>query len=164
MHRLVNRLGVSALAWLAVCAVAVASDKAEKVAPDKAPKAVRDAINARFPGAEVTSMEKETEDGKVVYDVELKHKGRKYEMDIHEDGTVVEIEKEVPAKDVPEAVTKALTAKYPTATVEIVMEVNKVSGKKEIPDHYEVTLRTAEKKELEVTVSLDGKTVKEGEK
>jgi hypothetical protein len=40
------------------------------------------------------------------------------------------------------------------------MEVNKVKGKKETPDHYEVTLETPDKKEMEVTVSLDGKTVK----
>jgi hypothetical protein len=61
---------------------------------------------------------------------------------------------------VPEAVTRALKAKYPGATVKVVMEVNKVKDKKEPPDHYEVTLETADKMEVEVTVSLDGKTVK----
>ena len=121
------------------------------------------AVKARFPGAELTSVEKETEEGKVVYDIELKHQGRKYEMDIQENGTLLEIEKEVAAKDVP-AITKAVLAKYPGATVKEVMEVNKVKGKEEKPDHYEVTLLTADKKEVEVVVSLDGKSVKkEGE-
>ena len=34
-------------------------------------------LEVRFPGAEVNSIEKEVEDGKVVYDIELKQKGRK---------------------------------------------------------------------------------------
>ncbi len=33
-------------------------------------------------------------------------------------------------------------------------------GKKETPIHYEITLKTAEKKKMEVIVSLDGKSVK----
>jgi hypothetical protein len=135
--------------------------KPEKVPLDKVPKAVMDAIKGRFPGCDITSVEKELEDGKVVYDVELKHGGKKYEMDIHEDGTVVEIEKEVALKDVPEAVKKAVEAKYPKSTIKEVMEVNKVKGKEETPIHYEITIETAEKKSLEVIVSLDGKSVKE---
>jgi uncharacterized membrane protein YkoI len=157
-------MGSAALAFVAglvlLAAVACAEDKAEKVPLDKVPKAVMDAIMGRFPGADITSVEKEKEDGKIVYDVELKHKDRKYEMDILEDGTIIEIEKEVAAKDVPEAVTKAVEAKYPKSTVKEVMEVNKVKGKEETPIHYEVTLETADKKKLEVIVSLDGKSVK----
>jgi hypothetical protein len=134
-------------------------DKAEKIAADKLPEKIKATINKRLPGAEITSAEKEKEDGKVVYDIELKSEGRKYEMDILEDGTIVEIEKEVASKDVPEAVTKAIEAKYPKSTVKEVMEVNKVEGKKETPIHYEVTIDTAEKKGMEVIVSLDGKKV-----
>ena len=133
----------------------------DKVPLDKVPKAVMDAIKARFPDADITSVEKETEDGKVVYDIELKSKGRKYEMDIKEDGTVLEVENEIPVKNLPEAVTKALDAKYPKSTIKEVMEVNKVNGSQETPDHYEVTLTTADGKGKEVTVSLDGATVGE---
>jgi uncharacterized membrane protein YkoI len=133
----------------------------EKVPLDKVPAKVMAAIKDRFPGAEINSVEKETEDGKVVYDVELKQKDRKYEMDIQEDGTVLEIEKEVFSKDVPKAITDAIAAKYPKSTVKEVMEVNKVTGKEETPIHYEVELVTAEQKKLEVIVSLDGKSVKE---
>jgi uncharacterized membrane protein YkoI len=161
MRKFMGRVGVSAVAGLVVLAAARAEDR--KIEPDKLPAKVLEAIKGRFPGAEITSAEKETEDGAVVYDIELKHKGRKYEMDIKEDGTVIEIEKQVDAKDVPAAVTKALEAKYPKATIEEVMEVNKVKGKEETPIHYEVTLVTADKKKMEVTVSLDGKSVK-GEK
>jgi hypothetical protein len=162
MRKFLSGLGVMAAAGLILLAAVARADekKAEKVPVDKLPKAVKDAVLARFPEAEFTSIEKEKEGDKVVYDIELKHKGRKYEMDIEENGTVLEIEKEVPSKDVPEAVKKAVEAKYPKSTVEEVMEVNKVKGKEETPIHYEVTLTTAEKKKLEVIVSLDGKSVK----
>lgn len=165
MRRIRNGAGGYALAALVMLATVVgAEEKAKKVPLDKVPKAVMDAINGRFPGAKIGSVEKETEDGKVVYDVELKHKDRKYEMDIQEDGTILEIEKEVALKDVPEAVLKALEAKYPKAAIKEVMEVNKVKGKEEKPIHYEATLETADKKKQEVIVSLDGKSVKkEGE-
>jgi uncharacterized membrane protein YkoI len=147
-----------------LAALARADDKkSEKIAPDKLPKKIMDAVKTRFPNAEITSAEKENEGGKVVYDIELTHKGRKYEMDIQEDGTVIEIEKQVDAKDLPEAVGKALKAKFPDATIKEIMEVNKVKGKDEKPDHYEVVLVTKDKKEMEVVVSLDGKSIK-GEK
>src|SRR5262245_14517744 len=100
---------------LMVVTVAQGNDK--KISLDKVPKAVMTAVKDRFPGADITSVEKETENGEVIYDFELKHDGRKYEMDIKEDGTVTEIEKEVAAKDVPEAVTNAVKAKFPGATI-----------------------------------------------
>ena len=63
-------------------------------------------------------------------------------------------------KELPGAVSKALRARFPRATIQVIMEVNKVKGKKETPLHYEVTLVTADKKTQEVIVSLDGKSLK----
>jgi uncharacterized membrane protein YkoI len=161
MRSFIGRLSAGTMLGLVVAGAAARADD-KKVPLDKVPAKVMAAIKARFPGADVTSVEKEIENQEVVYDIELKHQGRKYEMDIKEDGTVMEIEKEVAAKDVPPAVTKAIAAKYPKSTVKEVMEVNKVKGKTETPDHYEVTIETADKKTREVEVSLDGKTVKGG--
>jgi uncharacterized membrane protein YkoI len=167
MRRILGSLCASAVLGLVLtAAVALAEDKEkekakeEKIAPDKIPAKVLDAVKERFPGGKITTASRETADGKVVYDIELEHKGRKYEMDIREDGTILEVEKEIPLKEVPEAVLKALKAKYPKATIEIVMEVNLVKDKKETPDHYEVTIVGADKKKQEVIVSLDGKSVK----
>jgi uncharacterized membrane protein YkoI len=152
-------LGLAAVTALVALAAAAGADE-KKIPLDKVPKAVLASIEARFPNAKIESVEKETEGGKVVFDVELKHDGRKYEMDIKEDGTITEIEKEVAAKDAPAALLETIEAKYPKAKIEEIMEVNKVEGKKETPIHYEVTIVTAAKKKKEVVVSLDGKKIK----
>ena len=75
----------------------------EKIEPSKLPKEVADALKSRFPDAELTSATKETENGQVVYDLELKQKSRKFESDIKEDGTILEIEKEIAQKDWPKS-------------------------------------------------------------
>jgi hypothetical protein len=137
---------------------AFAADEPKKLAPKDLPTKITQTVNTRLPGAQISSAEKETEDGKVVYDLEMTQKGLKYEMDVLEDGTLVEIEKEV--KTPSAAVTKAVMQKYPDAKIKIVMEVNKVEGKKETPQHYEVTFTIAGK-EKEVVVALDGSSVKE---
>lgn len=132
-----------------------------KVDLDKVPAKIMSAIKGRFPDPKITSVEKENENGKTMFDVELTQKGRKYEMDIEEDGTIVEIEKEVAAKDFPAACAKAVAAKFPNARIKEIMEVNKVEGKKETPENYEVTLEEPGKKGFEAVVALDGSSVKE---
>ena len=134
-------------------------EEAQKVELSKVPAPVMASVNTRFPGANIDSVEKETENGAVVYDIELKQQGRKYEMDIKEDGTVMEIEKEIKAP--PAAVSRAIQSKYPGATIKEVMEKNTVKGKQETPDSYEVTITTADGKSKEVVVALDGSSAKE---
>ena len=169
MHRFIGWLGAGVLAGLIMLGSVIQADdkdkekpKAQKLTPDKIPQKVMAAIKGRFPGADITAAEREVEDGNVVYDIELTHQGRKYEMDIKEDGTIIEIEKEIKLKDLSEAVAKAVKAKYPKATIVEIMEVNKVKGKQETPDHYEIVIETADKKKMELEVSLDGKSIKAG--
>jgi uncharacterized membrane protein YkoI len=131
----------------------------EQIKPEQLPKAASDAVKARFPGLEYTSITKETEaDGRIVYDIELTQKGRKFETDVKEDGTLLEVEKEVDPKNYPKALAAAVDAKYPKAKIKIVMEVNLVKDKKETPDHFEVSVETVDKQEKELLFQLDGKT------
>jgi len=159
MQTITSRLMIGAALMLLPAFAARGAE--EKISTDKLPKAVANALKARFPGATLVSASKDSDKGQVVYDVELKQKDRKYETDIKADGTMIEIEKEIAIKDVPAAITKGVEAKYPKSTIREVMEVNKVKGKEEKPDHYEVTIETSSKKKLEVTASLDGKKVEE---
>jgi len=153
-----------AVAAVFTTSAAFADDKAEKITLAKAPQAVQKSFKARFPGGEVTSLTKEKEGDKIVFDVELTWKGRKYEMDVHEDGTIAEIEKEKKLNEVPAALAGTVTAKHPKCTIQAIMEVNTVKGQTETPDHYEVTVETADKKSAEVLITLDGKSVKEEKK
>jgi uncharacterized membrane protein YkoI len=136
--------------------------KDQKIATGEVPQNVMASVQHRLPGAQVTGVEKENEAGGIVYDFELTQQGRKYEMDVKEDGTIMEIEKQVSANDAPPAVMKAVQGKWPTATVKEIMEVDVVKGAQETADHYEVTLATADAKEKEVVVSMDGAIKEEG--
>jgi hypothetical protein len=132
-----------------------AGDEAKDL--DKIPKAVMDALKTKFPKAKIDKWSKETENGKVVYDIEFKVEGRKTEADIGEDGTIQNFEKEFDAKDLPKAVTAAVENKYPKAKMKEVMEITDIKDKKEVHGGFEIVLETADKKNVEVTIAKDGK-------
>jgi uncharacterized membrane protein YkoI len=132
----------------------------ESVPLDKVPKPVLDAVKARFKDAKLTEASKETEDGKLVYEVTVNDKGQHIDVTLTPDGEIVLIEKTIAAKDLPKPVTKALEEKYAKATYKIVEEIIKVEKKEEKLAYYEVLLVTADKKKLEVEVSAEGKIIK----
>ena len=162
MRGLVGLLGVAVAGIVLFSADARCDDKAkaEKVSPDKLPKAVADAIKARFPKGEITSAEKEIEDGKTIYEVAIKYKGAKIEASFTPEGKFVEAEKTIDVKDLPKAVTDAIETKYPKATIMHAEEVTK-------PDNflgYEVVIETADKKKFEIELDAKGKILQEESK
>ena len=104
-----------------------AQDK-DKLDLEKIPKRVMDALKAKFPKAVIHKWTKENEGDNVVYDIELKQGGRKFEADIKLDGTIVNWEKEIAARDLPEAVKKSVHEKYPKSSLKEIMEVTAVKG------------------------------------
>jgi uncharacterized membrane protein YkoI len=152
-----------AVAVLVLAAVARAGDEPKDL--DKIPKKVMDALKAKFPGPKITKWSKETENGKVVYDIEFTQDGRKAEADITEDGTLMNFEKEFDARNLPKAVIQAVEKKYPKARMREVMEITEIKDKKEVHGGFEIVLETADKKKVEVTVARDGKILEDsGEK
>jgi hypothetical protein len=152
--------------WLALglCAIAVlpfatAQDKKDKL--DQIPKKVMDTLKTRFPKAEIQKWTKEKEGDIVVYDIEFKQGTQKFEADIKEDGSIHNWEKEIAAKDVPEAVRTAVEKKYPKAAWKEIMQITEVKNNKEMLEGYEIVLETADKKEVEVTVAPDGKILED---
>jgi uncharacterized membrane protein YkoI len=123
------------------------------------PKAALDAVKAKFKDAELVSAQKEKEDDKLVYEINLKHKGQTIEVTVTPDGKIVSIEKTIAAKDLPKAVAEAIESKYPKATIKLAEEV--IEGGK---TNYEVLLATADKKMVEVVLNPEGKIVKEEKK
>ena len=84
--------------------------KEEPVPVDKIPKAVMDALLAKFPKAKIDKCTKAKEGKDIVYDIEFKQEGRKCEADIKEDGTFINYEKAIEVKDLPKAVREAKLA------------------------------------------------------
>jgi len=136
----------------------------EKVPLDKLPGVIKEAVQKRFPDAKLVGAEKETEDGKTVFDVSIKNGEQKYSVDVTPEGKIVGYEKAIDAKDMPKAVSHAFNAKYPNATVKAVEELYKVNGSEEKMDGYEIAFTTADNKKMEVVISAEGKITKtEGE-
>ncbi len=137
----------------------------DELESDEIPKVVMDALKAKFPKAEIHKWTKEKEGNIVVYDIEFKQEGRKFEADIKEDGMIHNWEKEIAVKDLPDAVKKAVQEKHPKFTPQEIMEITAVKDGKDELEGYEIVLETADKKEVEVTVAPDGKILEDsGEK
>lgn len=161
MPRLLSAVAVAAFV---LALAAHAADEPKDL--DKIPKAVMGALKAKFPDPKIRKWTKETEKGKVVYDIEFTTKdGKKAEADIFEDGTIENYEMEFDARKLPKAVTAAVEKKYPKARMKEVMEITEIKDGKESHGGFEIVLETADKKDVEVTVAKDGKILEDtGEK
>jgi len=151
------RLFACAALLAAVAQAAVAED--EKVEADKLPQKVKDTLKTRWSTAKITIATKTMENGAVVYDIEMTQDGKKREADIKEDGTIVNFENEIAIKDLPAAVAAAVKAKHPDATIKEAMETLVIKDGKDTVDEYEVLIVTGDNKEVELTVSPDGKKI-----
>jgi uncharacterized membrane protein YkoI len=153
-----TRFGMWTLALFGLSALVVAARADEEKVPlDKVPAAVLKAVKGKFPGAEIKQAEKEVEEGKTIYEIGLKEDGRNIDVSATEDGTIVEIEKEVAAKDLPRAVADAVKAKYPKGTIKKAEEVAK--GEKTT---YEVIVAEGSKSR-EVVLDRAGKILEDEE-
>ncbi|MBI3407480.1 MAG: PepSY-like domain-containing protein [Planctomycetes bacterium] len=158
MRRVCSFLMIAVLGVLWTSAAARPDE--EKVALDKLPKAVADAVKKRFPKAEMTEAAKETENDKTVFEVTVKDAGKTIDVTLTPEGTILGLEKEIAAKDLPKAVTESIDAKYPKASYKYAEEVIKVKDGQEKLEYYEVRLVTADCKMLEVVVAPNGKITK----
>lgn len=89
---LVVLLGAALCLALAVVSFADKCEKEETVTLDQLPAAVRATLENEAKGGTIDEIEKETEDGKVVYEAEITKNGKTYEVEIAEDGTLISSE------------------------------------------------------------------------
>jgi uncharacterized membrane protein YkoI len=61
---------------------------------DELPPAVRATVERETTGGQIEEIERESKDGRVVYEVEFTRDGLEIELEIAEDGTVLEREEE----------------------------------------------------------------------
>lgn len=150
--------GLGVVAVLVLAGTAWGADE-EKIPLDKVPRAVLDAVKARFEGARLKGAEKETEDKKTYYEVQIEHKGKKIEVILTPGGKIVAIETVIATTDLPTAVLKTVESKYPKGKIRQAEEIQK-DGKV----FYELVIDTADSKKLEVVFDPKGKVVDEEKK
>ncbi len=151
MTRFARWTALSGLAGALVLTAPAGADE-ESIPVDKLPAAVLKATKAKFPKAKIEEASKEVEDGVTTYEVALKDGERDLEVTLKPDGTILEIEKEIAADSLPEAVKKAVAAKYPKAKIE---EAEEITQGEDGPVLYEVDLGS-----VELTLDATGKIVK----
>ncbi len=149
---------MKASALVLVGALGVARGDEEKLSPDKLPAAVKAAIKARFPGAELKGASKESEGGETIFEVMLTYKGDKYDVAVEPNGEIEEIERAIFVDALPSAVLKAIKAKYPKAKIKEAEEVTDEDGEV----CYEVAI-AHDGEDVEVAVTPKGKIKKGGE-
>lgn len=85
-----------------------------EVAASDLPEGVRAAVLARLPGMEIAGAERKERDGRIFYDVEGRRSdGSEVELDVLDEGSafrVVEVQRDIAWRDVPQAVTAAAEA------------------------------------------------------
>lgn len=130
--------------------------KCAKLSPEAAA-----AIQKAYPAAKVGKATVETEDGVELYEVKLTSNAAEFEAAVTQNGTIMEIETPVSAKDLPQAVTDAVAAAVPGAQIketskeEILADAK--TGKLATPRMSYVIEVTKDGKEGELTVGADGK-------
>ncbi len=106
---------------------------------DQVPAAVMKAVKVKFPTATVEEATKEEEDGVTIFELTIEVGEDDIVVSLKEDGTILEIEKEIEVKDLPPAITAAIKAKYSKADIESAEEATKGDVVT-----YEVTIETDE--------------------
>ncbi|MGH7560217.1 MAG: hypothetical protein ACRENB_04270 [Gemmatimonadales bacterium] len=152
----------AALAALLVVPAPIArAQEKSKLGLDKIPPKVMNTLKTRFPGAEIAKWTREEEDGVVIFDFEFRVNGRNFEADIREDGGIHNWEQAITPRELPDAVTQAVERRYPRSTLREIMRITAVKIGKESLEGYEIVLATADRKDVEVTVSPTGKILED---
>jgi hypothetical protein len=149
------RRGGAAAALLLALLVAPAA--ADMVPLHLVPRPVVDAVRARFRDARISAVEKDLQDGHVVYEVAVRDGGRRLDVIVTPGGTVRWIKTMIPPRALPAAVTGRLEERYPGAVYQEVEKVLAVEGGRETLAGYEVVLLTARKAIVEVQIDPEGK-------
>ena len=145
--------------FLAVLGLASARAQEERIPLDRVPGAVTDAAKAKFPGAEIQQASEETEDGKPVYSLVMKHQGHDLNVTFKDDGAVVLVETDLSKKEVPRAVLRAVALEYPGASVRGAGSVWEGPEVKKTADYYQFHLLTADNKPRFLKVDPKGKVL-----
>jgi len=118
LKKVVSIFAVALLAVVVGVTVCAHDKKYEKtIAKDQVPQPVIAAFEKAYPNVTVKEYDQMTKEGKVWYSIEYVDGTVTKEVKYMADGTLVGSKEDVSAKDLPEAVSNAIAAKYPGATI-----------------------------------------------
>jgi uncharacterized protein YpmB len=141
-----------AIASLAVLATGAGKKLEVKDLPPAVQKTVRDQLN----GAEITGIAKETEKGKLQYEVETMVNGKHRDFNVDAKGTLLVVEQETSLDSIPAAAKAAIEKKAATGKLGMI-EIMTRGG----ATFYEAAYTSKDGKKHETLVTPEGVEVKE---
>ena len=136
----------------------------ESIDPKKLPEGALAAAKKLFPDADVVGAAREKDGERTVYELELKLKGLTIDIMFSDKGVMELVEKQIPLKSIPEAISAAVSKKYPRSTTKLAEELYKVTDGKQTLDLYEVLIETADKNGVEIKLTPKGEIKEEEQK
>ena len=143
-----------------LCLPSWAADEAaeQKVSLDTVPPAVAKSLKQHAGDAKITSISKEKEGEKTVYEGTYKAKGRVHDLTVDEKGKLVSDEETIPVSEAPPAIRAAIEREFPGAKIEKLERIKE--GRK---TSYEALLSGKNRRE-EIKFSADGKVLEREDK
>lgn len=149
------RLAVCVVACVLLTFSAALADNEEEIPLDRVPKSAIDAVKKKFPDCKLHGAIKGIHEKKPYFEFELTHKQHEYRVATDPKGKILEIDKDIPLKELPKAVVDALKKKYPSGKLESAEEVTDDDG-----ITYAVIVKL-EKRTVEVEVGPKGRILDE---
>jgi hypothetical protein len=107
-------------------------DVEQKIDFKDVPQAVKDTVGKNLGAGGPFKASLEMEDEKKVYEIETEKDGMTSSINVTEDGTLLEIEKQIPASELPKGVLSELEEECPNAKIQKITVVQKFSFEVEI--------------------------------
>ncbi len=150
-----NRISALTVILTLSFSVVAFADGEKKLQLKNLPAAVKATVEEQSKGATIRGLAKEKENGKTVYELELKVDGHNKDMMIDASGKILSIEEQVELKDLPSSVQAEIvkqTGKGKISIIESLTENGALTG-------YEALIKTGGRSK-EVKISPDGKLMK----
>jgi hypothetical protein len=125
----------------------------EKISSRDVPEIIRKAFASAYPTAKVIKWEKESKDGRPVFEAETSDGKVNRNVMYSPDGTLVQIEETMAVADLPAAVTSTVQKEYPKA---VIASAEKVTQGDSV--EYKLSLKNAGRKRL--VIRADGSVSK----
>jgi uncharacterized membrane protein YkoI len=141
-------------------ATAGAEEPAEKkLKQSEVPKAVLGAVTRKYPRAKLEKFGQETDEGKPIYEVEIRSGQDKVSIDVSPEGKILAEETTIPTSALPVPVKAGLAAsKYKGWKIARAEKV--ITEEKEDAPSYEVIVKSQHER-FEVVLAQDGRITKE---